>query len=109
MMKINGKNYKMPELNFNAMCNLEDMGVSITSLDKKPMATIRGFIALAIGDPEKAGKELEEHIVNGGTLDDIISDITKAVSESGFFQALSAKQPESNPTSQSKKAKPTQQ
>lgn len=29
-MKINGTEYTMPELNFNTMCKLEDMGVSLT-------------------------------------------------------------------------------
>lgn len=101
-MKINGKNYKVPELTFNAMCELEDMGVSITSLDKKPMATIRGFLALAIGDTEQAGKELEEHIVNGGKLDDVISDITRAVQDSNFFRALSTKQEQMPAASESK-------
>ena len=101
-MKINGKNYTLPELDFNAMCTLEDMGVSITSMDKKPMATIRGFIALAIGDSEKAGKELEEHIVNSGKLDDILNDITKAVNDSGFFRALSSTNATGDAASQSK-------
>ena len=40
-MKINGTTYKMPELNFNAMCQLEDMGISLADFDKKPMAAIR--------------------------------------------------------------------
>lgn len=91
-MKINGKTYKMPELNFNAMCQLEDMGISLADFEKKPMAAIRGFLALAIGDTETAGRELEAHIVNGGDFTDIVGEITKAVQDSGFFQALSTKQ-----------------
>lgn len=91
-MTINGKTYKMPELNFNAICQLEDMGISLTDFDKKPMAAIRGFLALAIGDAETAGKELEAHIINGGDLSEIADEITKAVQNSGFFQALSARQ-----------------
>lgn len=91
-MKINGKTYKMPELSFNAMCQLEDMGISLEDLDKKPMAAIRGFLALAIGDTETAGKELEAHIVNGGDFSEIADEIAKAVQNSGFFQALSVKQ-----------------
>ena len=91
-MKINGTTYKMPELNFNAMCQLEDMGISLADFDKKPMAAIRGFLALAIGDTETAGKELEAHIVNGCDFSEIADVIAKAVQNSGFFQALSAKQ-----------------
>ena len=91
-MKINGKTYKMPELSFNAMCQLEDMGISLADFEKKPMAAIRGFLALAIGDTETAGRELEAHIVAGGDFTEIAEEITKAVQESGFFQALSANQ-----------------
>lgn len=91
-MTINGKIYKMPELSFNAVCQLEDMGISLADFDKKPMAAIRGFLALAIGDTETAGRELEAHIVNGGDFTEIIGEISKAVQESGFFQALSTKQ-----------------
>ncbi len=91
-MKINGKIYKMPELSFNAMCQLEDMGISLADFEKKPMAAIRGFLALAIGDAETAGRELEEHIVGGGDFTEIVEEITKAVQDSGFFQALSTKQ-----------------
>ena len=91
-MRINGKTYKMPELSFNAMCQLEDMGISMADFDKKPMAAIRGFLALAIGDTETAGMELEAHIVNGGDFTEIVEDLAKAVQDSGFFQALSTKQ-----------------
>ena len=56
------------------------------------MAAIRGFLALAIGDTETAGMELEAHIVNGGDFTEIVEDIAKAVQDSGFFQALSTKQ-----------------
>ena len=41
---------------------------------------------------ETAGRELEAHIVNGGDFTEIIGEISKAVQESGFFQALSTKQ-----------------
>ncbi len=91
-MKINGKTYKMPELSFNTMCQLEDMGISLADFEKKPMAAIRGFLALAIGDTETAGRELEAHIISGGDFTEIVEEITKAVQESGFFRALSAKQ-----------------
>lgn len=89
-MNINGRSYKMPELDFNAMCELEDMGVVLTDMDKKVLTTVRGFLALAMGsDMEIAGKELEEHLASGGNIEDMVEEINKAVNESGFFQALS--------------------
>ena len=90
-MKINGREYKIPKLNFNAMCELEDMGASFTEMDKKVLSTVRAFLALAMGgDAEKAGKEIEAHIALGGSFDEIMDDINRAVEESDFFQALKA-------------------
>lgn len=105
MMKLNGKEFKIPELNFNTMCQLEDMGISLSEMDKKPMAAIRGFISLAIGgDLEMAGKELEMHIINGGKLDDIMQEVVKAVNESGFFRALSQTTTKETSTSKDKES-----
>lgn len=85
-MKINDREYTIPELNFNAMCELEDLGASFSEMDKKALSTVRAFLALAMGgDAEKAGKEIEAHIASGGKFDDIMQDINRAVEESGFF------------------------
>lgn len=88
-MKINNKIYKIPELNYNTICILEEMGISLTDMDKRVFSTVRGFVALAMdGNFEKAGEEIEEHLNNGGSLDEILEEINKAVEESGFFQTL---------------------
>ena len=90
-MKINNREYIIPELNFNAMCTLEELGASFSEMDKKVLSTVRAFLALAMGgDTEKAGKEMEAHIASGGSFDEIMVDISRAVEESGFFQALRA-------------------
>lgn len=53
-MKINDREYTIPELNFNAMCELEDLGASFSEMDKKALSTVRAFLALAMGgDAEK--------------------------------------------------------
>lgn len=89
-MIINGNEYKIPELNFNAMCDLEDMGVVLSNMEEKMLSTVRGFIALSMGgDIQRAGKEFEAHLASGGSIENIVEEINKAVSESGFFQALS--------------------
>lgn len=96
-MKINGNEYKIPELNFNTMCMLEDMGLSLTNMDKKVLGTVRAFLALAMdGDEKKAGAEIEAHLINGGNLEEFMSEINEAVQNSGFFQALMAKQAKGN-------------
>ena len=99
-MKINGTEYTMPELNFNTMCKLEDMGVSLTEMDQKVLTTVRGFLALAMDDDmEKAGMEIEQHLASGGSLDPLMESINKAVNESGFFRALSQSQEKGNAAS----------
>lgn len=104
-MIINGNTYHIPELDFNAMCKLEDMGVSLIGMDKKLLSTVRGFLALAMGgDMEKAGKEMEAHLIGGGSLDGFMSEINKAVQSSGFFRALSQSKTQGNRTGESETA-----
>ena len=88
-MIINGKEYKVKEIDFNIMCELEDNGVSITDMDKKPFSVIRGFLAVIMGvDNITAGKELSEHLKKGGSIEELASEISELVENSGFFQAM---------------------
>lgn len=89
-MKINGKEVKL-EITFNTICQLEDMGVDISE-SSKPMSMLRGFIAVALGESlEEAGKEIEEYIVGGGDVKELVDAMVSALKESGFFQALAKK------------------
>jgi len=88
-MIINGKEYKVKEITFNTMCELEDNGVSITEMDKKPFNVIRGFLAVIMGvDKNTAGEELTKHIKNGGSIEELVTQISKLMENSGFFQAM---------------------
>ncbi len=79
----------MPELGFKEVLKLEDMGVSITDADKKPLNFAVGLISLAVGNMETATAEVEQHLSNGGTLDDIMEVVGEAIKDSGFFQNAS--------------------
>lgn len=88
-MEINGVKYNIREIDFNTMCELEDTGVSITEISKKPFSVIRGFLAVTLGvDSVKMGQELTSHIEKGGSLDALASEVTKIIEKSGFFKAL---------------------
>lgn len=87
-MNLNGKEIKIPEVNFEFMCKLEDAGLNISDFGKKPLNTVRAFIAVSTNDFEGASKEIEEHLLNGGKLDELFAEISEAVQDSGFFQAL---------------------
>lgn len=84
---LNGKELKAKDFDFNLMCDLEEMGLSMEDVSKKPMSFIRAYISFCLnGDKEKAGKEITAHISGGGTFDDIISVFQAKVEESDFFR-----------------------
>ena len=88
-MKINGIEYKNAPIDFNAVCKLEDMGVDISDIDGKVMTVARAYAALCMRKPvEVAGKEIEKHVQNGGTLNAIYEVFAAEVEKSDFFQAL---------------------
>lgn len=87
-MKLNGKEVKIPEVDFEFMCRLEDEGLSISEFGKKPLNTVRAFIAVATNDSENVGKTIEDYLLSGGKLDDLFAEISEAVQNSGFFHAL---------------------
>lgn len=94
-MRINGRDYRVPELGFNTVCDLEEKGISIYDiinpkvLKKKFMSIIRAFVGLATGlEPEESSALIEEHLLNGGTMDGWLDEIIESVEKSGFFQQL---------------------
>lgn len=88
-MKINGIEYRNVPLDFNAVCKLEEMGVDITNVDEKAMTTARAYAAMCMRKPVSvAGEEIEKHVMNGGTLNEIYKAFTAEVEKSGFFRAL---------------------
>lgn len=85
---INNKEYKTKKFDFGALIKLEECGVGFDDLTsmKKPLTLIVGLIAWVIdGDKEKATKELNEHISNGGKLGDILK-IVEVIKDDDFFQ-----------------------
>lgn len=88
--KINNTVYKATPFDFNLICELEDMGISMTDLKNKPMSAVRAYFAISSGlDKESAGLEMQSHIVNGGNFDNVIKAMTTELEKSDFFQTLS--------------------
>ena len=86
---INGKNYKLRKVDFNGICQLEDLGFSATDLKGKTFSSLRACFAYHAGlDLDSAAKEIEQHIKNKGKLDDFEPFIVSVI-ESDFFQSLS--------------------
>ena len=100
---INGKEYRAKEFDFNLMCDFEDMGISIADMDKKPMAVVRAYFALCTGrGKEFAGKEMEQHLINGGSFDDVVIAMNEEMEKSDFFRSLNKTAEAENGKSQSK-------
>ena len=86
--KINGKEYNSKRFDFAGLVKFEECGVGIKDLQKvsKPMALIVGLVAwIADLDKDDAIKEVNEHIENGGRLQDILK-IMESIKDSDFFQ-----------------------
>ena len=90
-VKINNKNYDVPELNFEHSRRMEQMGLPVEGLiDRKYIFTaVSAFTAVVANcDAEQADYLVEQHIMGGGTLEDIYKAYAEAVQSSGFFKKL---------------------
>lgn len=90
VFNVNGKTYKAKEFDFNLLCDLEEQGLSLEDIDKKPMSLIRTYLAFCGNIPkEEAGKEIEAHITSGGKFNDVVEIMSQQMQDSGFFRSLS--------------------
>lgn len=86
---VNKKEYKAKPFDFNLVCDLEDMGISMREMNKKQMATMRSYFALCAGmSNEQAGKEMEAHVILGGNFEEISTALNEEMDKSDFFRAL---------------------
>ena len=89
---VNNKLYKAKPFDFNLLCDLEDQGLSLEDIERKPMSLIRTYVAFCGNiDKERAGKEIESHVVSGGNFDAVTEVLAAEMEDSGFFQALREK------------------
>lgn len=87
---INSKEYEVPSFDFDAMCELEELGLDFNST-KQSFSFIRALVAYTMNcDLETASKAITEHIKTGSIAD--FNVLSKALTESDFFQNLTKKQ-----------------
>ena len=106
---VNGKTYQAKEVDFNFICRLELDGIEFSKIDKKYMNLIKSYVAYCMdADTEDAGKEIEQHLINGGSFNDFNDIIAQKMEDSDFFRSMGQKKTEeSNPTVQKKTRKST--
>lgn len=90
IFRVNGVTYTAVPFTFNTVCDLEDMGIAMTDIQKKPMSAVRAYFAICTGkDKDFAGQEMEQHLINGGSFDDVIKAMSVEVEKSDFFRKMS--------------------
>ena len=98
--KLNGVEYKAADIDFNAICDMEDAGVSADEFGKKKLSVVRAYFTLCHGgSADAAGKEIEEAIKKEGfdAINPIVEAMNKAMEESDFFRSLSKNEKKENP------------
>lgn len=104
--RVNNKIYKAVPFNFNTVCDLEDSGVPLQEMQKKPMSMLRAYFAICYkGDKDAAGDEINAHVLNGGDFNELYEVMGAEMNESDFFQALNKKSDEETQTSTEKAKK----
>lgn len=97
------------EIDFNLLADFDDYGVSIDDASSKPLVFMRAYVACCINSTlAEAGKMINDHVIAGGSLEDIMSAINDELETSGFFRAISSQQetvPTEDTTSKKKASK----
>jgi len=89
MFVLNGNSYPVKDMGVNMICDLEDMGISLGEMQNKSFSFVRAYVSMCMGTSvEKAGREIELHLINKGKLEDVIDVIKGAMEDSDFFQTL---------------------
>lgn len=90
-LKINQKDYVVPQLGFEHMVQMESMGFSVIEMfDKRQVFSLAAaFVGVVVGcEIEDAVHLCQQHIIGGGDVFDIYNAFEKAAKESAFFRKL---------------------
>lgn len=88
-MIINGKEYRNVPITFNVFCKLEEMGVSVTNIENQLFTAARAYAGICMKKPAAyVGNEIEQHVINGGKITDIVNVFSQELEKSDFFQAM---------------------
>lgn len=95
--KVNGIEYKAKPFDFNLVCDLEDMGITMSNMAGRSTSLIRAYFGLCSGlGKEDAGKEIEQQFIKYGDLNEISEALNKEMETSDFFRSLTERAKETN-------------
>ncbi len=88
-IEINGKKFLGAEITFGTVRKLQRMGVDFGNLGNDVFTLVSAYVRVSTNMSEAAADKLiQDHILAGGSFDEIVEVFSKAVEESDFFQAL---------------------
>ena len=90
-VKINNKNYDVPELTFRHFTKMEEQGFSIVEAFEKQqmMLMAMGFTCVVTDlDRDESERLLEQHVLGGGNIVDIVNAFGRSVMKSDFFKKM---------------------
>lgn len=99
-VKINNKNYEVPQLEFGHFVQMEDMGFVVQDILSKGqiMSICTAFVGIVTGlDREESENLIQQHILGGGKLGIIMDAFNKAARESSFFRKMMGMEAEEAP------------
>ena len=87
---VGGKDYKLPKLDFNAVCELEELGMDFSRIQKMSMSTGRALLALVMKtDCKTAAKAYEDELEKDEeAFNKIMLPLYNMINESDFFQKM---------------------
>lgn len=105
---LNGRKIRAAECDFNFVAMLSENGIELNQISKKMIPTVRVYVAHCMGvDVETAGDYINQHIISGGTLEQIMETLSKKFEDSGFFRAISESKTENIEESEIKEVEST--
>lgn len=91
---LNNKEYEVDtKIDFGAICEMEEYGVDLMALanSKQTFSQMRNITAYFTKlDLDEATEEINQHILNGGSINDLIV-LFNIIAESDFFQKMGKK------------------
>ena len=97
LLTLNGRSYKAAEFDINLICDFEEYGIPLGNIDSKMFNVIRLYVATSMNtDLKTAGREISEHLRNGGSIEEISNVMSEMMEISGFFRTESKDQKTGN-------------
>lgn len=91
-VKINNKNYELPEINYATITALEEAGFPVVNpmqVSDMPLKSMNAFVMVTIGcDYNEAVEIVGQHILGGGDVLGLLMKFVNTLLESPFFRKM---------------------